>query len=97
MTARLEARRTTDHDEIKRWAKARGGRPAAMKDTEDGEEGMIRIAFRDDPALEELTWDDFFDRFEEADLVFLYLEKSADGKTSRFFKLVEGEESARAR
>ena len=87
-----EAKQTTDHDEIKRWAEARDGRPATVKGTEDGEEaGVLRISFRDDPSLEIISWEDFFDKFEEAGLAFLYQERAKDGKTSRFFKLVERE------
>lgn len=87
-----EARRTTDHDEIKRWAEARDGRPATVKGTEDDEDaGVLRISFRDDPSLEIIGWEDFFDKFEEAGLAFLYQERAKDGKTSRFFKLVERE------
>lgn len=91
MTARHEAKQTTDHEEIRRWAEARDGRPASVKDTGDGEAGVLRIAFRDDPALEDISWDDFFDKFEEEELAFLYQEKTADGKPSRFFKLVDRE------
>lgn len=92
MAAAHEARQTTDRDEIEKWVKARNGRPATVRDTGDGDDaGVLRIAFRDDPALEEITWDEFFDKFEEEDLAFLYQEKTADGKPSRFFKLVNRE------
>jgi hypothetical protein len=87
-----EAKQTTDHDEIKRWAEARDGKPATVKGTEDGEEaGVLRISFRDDASLDIIGWEDFFDKFEEAALAFLYQERAKDGKTSRFFKLVERE------
>ena len=37
---------TTDHDEIRKWAEARGGKPATVKRTEsDGEAGVLRIDF----------------------------------------------------
>lgn len=93
MAAKHEAKQTTDHHEIKRWAEAREGTPATVKDTdEDGEEvGILRISFRDDPALTRISWDEFFEKFEDEDLAFLYQEETADGKRSRFFKLVERE------
>lgn len=87
-----EAKNTTDHSEIRRWAEARGGRPATVAATgEDEHAGVLRIAFRDDPSLETLDWDEFFDKFEEEDLAFLYQERTRDGSISRFFKLVQRE------
>ncbi len=88
-----EAKKTTKHEEIKKWAEARGGRPATVKGTEGkGEEaGILRIDFPgrgDDEALEEISWDDFFEKFDESNLEFLYQDKTADGKTSRFGKFV---------
>ncbi|AJC48096.1 hypothetical protein [Xanthomonas sacchari] len=84
-----DAKTTADHDEIRRWAEARGGRPASVRGTEaDEDAGVLRILFRDDAALEEISWDDFFDKFEEEELAFLYQEKTSDGSQSRFFKFV---------
>lgn len=85
-----EARKTVDHEEIRRWAEARDGRPAAIQGTEEAGEpaGLLRIAFHNDPSLETIDWDDFFDKFDDENLAFLYQEKTRDGKPSRFFKLV---------
>lgn len=92
MTAH-DAKTTTDHGEIRRWVEARGGKPATVRGTGgDDEAGILRIAFTDNEDLEAIDWDEFFDKFEEADLAFLYQEKTADGKPSRFFKFVEREE-----
>ena len=88
MTAH-DAKTTTDHDEIRRWAEERGGKPASVRGTGDGGAGVLRIAFTDHEDLEAIDWDEFFDKFEEADLAFLYQEKTAEGKPSRFFKFVE--------
>jgi len=39
-------RATTNHDEIRKWAEARGGKPATVKGTEShGEAGVLRIDF----------------------------------------------------
>lgn len=94
MTSNQSSNTTTDHDEIRRWAEARGGKPATVKGTEDEDEhaGVLRIAFRDDSSLEPIEWDEFFEKFEEAGLAFLYQDQTKDGKTSRFFKLVERDE-----
>ena len=82
-----EAKTTTDHDEIRRWAESRGGRPAHVTETAgDGDLGVLRIDFADpDDRLEEISWDDWFEAFEENKLAFLY----QDEGTSRFNKLVD--------
>ncbi|MBW3551302.1 MAG: hypothetical protein KY442_10980 [Proteobacteria bacterium] len=93
MAAKHEAQQTTDHQEIRRWVEAREGRPATVKGTEDEDDaaGLLRIAFRDDVSLQTLGWDEFFEKFEDEDLAFLYQEETKDGKRSRFFKFVERE------
>ena len=97
-----QAKVTTDHHEILEWAKARGGRPAAVRSTYSREDpGILRIEFPEAPnardeSLSEISWDEFFTKFEEAGLALLYEEKTADGQLSNFNKLV-GRETAEAR
>ncbi|WP_437679754.1 hypothetical protein [Sorangium sp. So ce131] len=83
---------TIDHDEIRQWAESRGGRPATVIRTEkNGEPGILRIDFpgySGEGSLEEISWDDFFAKFEESNLALVYQEKTADGKPSNFNKLV---------
>ena len=86
---------TTDHDEIRKWAEARGGKPATVKRTESKDDvGVLRIDFpgygRDD-SLEEISWAEFFAKFDEKQLAFLYQDKTSSGEESRFFKLVSRE------
>jgi hypothetical protein len=87
-----KSHRTIDHDEIRKWVEERGGKPATVKRTGDkNEPGLLRIDFpgySGEGTLEEISWDDFFEKFEEAELAFVYQEETADGKTSRFSKLV---------
>jgi hypothetical protein len=81
---------TTDHNEIRRWIESRGGKPAAVAATMDGEDpGILRVDF-DPPekSLKPLDWDTFFEAFEANDLAFLYQDETADGSESRFFKFV---------
>ena len=62
-----------------------------MADTGDGDPGILRIEFPgygDDESLAEISWDDFFSKFEEKNLAFLYQDKLKDGQPSRFFKFV---------
>jgi hypothetical protein len=82
---------TTDHKEIRRWAESRGGRPARVKDTGRGEDpGILRIDFGErDEGLEEIEWDEFFEKFEESELALLYDES----KNSRFNKLIHRKQS----
>jgi hypothetical protein len=90
-----ESRTTTNHDEIRKWAEARGGKPATVKRTGGNDEvGVLRIDFpgySGKDSLEEITWDEFFAKFDEKNLAFLYQDKVASGEESRFFKLVSRE------
>lgn len=91
MSTQHEAQKTRDHKEIRQWTEKRGGRPATVKGTEaTGEKaGLLRIAFDDDGDLQTIEWQEFFDKFDEENLVFLYQEETKDGEESRFFKFVE--------
>lgn len=87
---------TTDHDEIRRWVEEHDGRPASVRGTEhDGEDaGVLRIDFpggTGTDGLVHIDWDDWFAKFDEQDLAFLYQEHKADGEDSTFFKLVRRE------
>ncbi len=87
------AKTTTDHDEIRQWAEERNGKPASVAGTSKGSEdvGLVRIDFAedgDDEGLEEISWDEFFDRFEQKQLAFLYQDQKANGEPSTFNKLV---------
>jgi hypothetical protein len=88
-----ESKTTTDHDEIRRWVEARGGRPASVGATGDGDDpGILRIDFGDqDEGLEEISWDQFFDAFEENNLAFLYQDQTEEGGESRFNKFISRE------
>lgn len=88
-----ESQVTTDHNKIKRWAEERQGRPAAVsagkRDQEDP--GILRIQFSEESedSLETISWQEFFDKFEDAELAFLYQDRTQEGRPSRFFKLVD--------
>lgn len=88
---------TRDHDEIRKWAEARGAVPAEVKGTENkGEPGILRFEFpkapnHNDSKLEEISWEDFFEKFDERNLELVYQEHTADGQQSNFNKLVHPE------
>jgi hypothetical protein len=87
-----DAKTTTSHETIRRWAEARGGKPAAVKSTSKGDDpGILRIDFpgySGEDTLEEIPWEKWFEKFDEENLAFLYQEKTADGERSNFNKLV---------
>ena len=92
---------TIDHDEIKAWVEERGGRPARVKGTEDKDGGgLLRIdypGFSGGDTLETITWDEFFNAFEENGLAFLYQEETKDGSESRFSKLIARDSTEKAK
>lgn len=62
---------------------------------------MIRIEFPDAPNrrdenLREIDWDEFFEKFDDADLAMVYQETTAGGEQSNFYKLVKRETAKRA-
>ncbi len=54
---------------------------------------MIRLLFRpqDEPKLQKISWDDWFQKFDERNLALVYQEKTATGKPSLFNKIVSRE------
>jgi ferritin-like metal-binding protein YciE len=84
---------TTDHEEIRRWAEERGGKPACVKGTGGkGDTGMIRLDFpgySGSESLQEIGWDEFFEKFDENNLALVYQEQTASGQKSSFNKLVK--------
>ena len=91
-TKSSESKTTTNHDEIRRWVEERGGHPARVKDTESkNSPGLLRIdypGFSGEGSLEAISWDEFFEGFDENGLAFLYQDETKDGKESRFSKLI---------
>jgi hypothetical protein len=86
---------TTDHETIRNWAEERGGKPARVKRTGGKDDpGIIRIDFpgySGDASLEKISWEEFFEKFEENKLALLYQEETAQGERSNFNKLVSRE------
>jgi hypothetical protein len=91
-----EGKVTTDHDEIRNWVEKHGGKPATVADTQRGKEaaGLLRIDLpggASNPPLEPISWEDFFAKFDEEELAFLYQDETASGKESHFCKFVSRE------
>jgi hypothetical protein len=93
---------TKNHDEIRKWAEARHAVPCEVEGTEsEGEPGILRFEFpnarnRNDARLREISWDEFFSKFDENNLELLYQEKTAEGQVSNFNKLIHPESEKRS-
>lgn len=91
------AKTTRNHDEIRRWAEERGAIPCEVAGTERGDEsGILRLEFpkarnHNDKNLREISWDEFFQTFDENGLELLYQEETAEGRKSNFNKLIHPE------
>ena len=85
----------TDHDEIRRWAEARDATPSAVLSTaSEDDPGIIRLDFpgySGEGKLAPISWDEWFEKFDESGLALLVQEKTADGHISNFNKLVKRE------
>lgn len=80
---------TTDHEEIRKWIEEHKGTPAVIKGMieETGVEipEMLHVSFdQDDPNMEGLDWEEFFERFEDANLALVYNETIGEGETPDF-------------
>jgi ferritin-like metal-binding protein YciE len=96
---------TTDRAEIQQWAEQRGARPACVQGTGGkGDIGLLRLEFPGKPGakddkLTEISWDEFFEKFDERGLALVYQEQTAEGDVSNFNKLIsrEGESKPKSR
>jgi hypothetical protein len=88
-----ESTSTTDHMEIRRWVEARGGRPAAVSRTRsDDDPGIIRIDFpgySGEDSLESISWEEWFQKFEDGNLALVFQETTGEGERSNFNRLVK--------
>src|SRR5438093_11401269 len=86
------ARPLTDHDEIRQWAEDRGARPSRVSGTGVAEDvGMIRLDFpgySGGESLEEISWDKWFDNFDERNLALIVQGESACGEIRNLNNMV---------
>src|SRR3954452_7683887 len=98
--SKSQSNTTTDHEEIRRWAEERGGRPSTVRGTGGNDNvGILRIDFRGysgGDSLEEISWDEWFEKFDENGLALLYQETTANGQRSNFNKIVSRETAQQA-
>jgi len=88
----MQSHVTTDHEEIRRWAQERGGRPARVRGTGNQHDpGLLRIDFPGylgQETLEEISWNEFFEKFDRNNLALVMQDMTAGGEKSNFNKLV---------
>ena len=65
-----------------------------------GDIGMLRLEFpgrpnAKDDKLTEISWEEFFDKFDERGLALVYQEQTARGQKSNFNKLISREPEAK--
>ena len=87
---------TINHHIIRDWAEQRAGYPVHIAGTGDNssDAGVIRIHFplySSDERLERISWDAFFEQFDERKLCFVYQERTSTGRLSHFSRLKRDE------
>lgn len=90
MAAKGQTLRTRDHEDIKHWAQQRNAKPATVPGTEhDDHLGVLQFDFPGygGKNLAEVSWDQWFDTFDQRNLEFVYQETTKDGRQSNFFRL----------
>ncbi len=97
--ARARSQTTTDHETIRRWVEERGGWPAEVTSTARGTDdtGIIRIDFpgyAGEGTLNRIDWEEWFQKFDQSGLAFVYQDTTAGGERSNFNKLVARETAA---
>src|SRR5215469_716944 len=92
MTPRASSQTLTDHKKIQRWAEERDAAPACVRNTRRrGDIGMIRLDFpgySGAGSLEEVSWDEWFQKFEDSNLALIVQNQTGRGEKSNFNKIV---------
>jgi hypothetical protein len=80
---------TQNHDVIVNWANERNAMPATVPGTEhEGRLGVLRFdtpGYGSNQNLEHVSWSEWFETFDERQLVMLFQEHLKDGRQSNFF------------
>ncbi|MBI3957057.1 MAG: hypothetical protein HY340_03670 [Candidatus Kerfeldbacteria bacterium] len=87
-----QAKITTNHEQIRLWAAARGGQPALVRDRRIRGPEFLLIDLPGGGGkdkLEPLPWEEFFRLFDEQQLAFWYQDSPQADTMSRSFRLVK--------
>ncbi len=88
-----ESKTTHNHNTIKNWIEEREGEPALVDGViEEGKAGeMLRIDFHGpkNEILNSISWELFFQIFDENNLELLYREITLDGELDKFYEFIK--------
>jgi hypothetical protein len=85
---------TSDHAVIRKWAEERKSKPASVKGTRGNDIGVLRLMFPGysvgrSQSLREISWEEFFQKFDENNLAFIYQDETSSGNKSNFNKFIK--------
>ena len=99
--AKAAHRILTDQEEIREWAEERGAHPSRVKGTgSEDDPGLLRLDFpgySGEGRLEPISWEEFFEKFDEKGLALLVEDRTAGGQRSNFNKIISRETAMEAR
>jgi hypothetical protein len=82
---------TRNHEVIMQWARERDAAPATIEGTGPGDRpGVLRFdfpGFGGGSKLKHISWEEWFQPFDERNLTFLYQEHMRAGNQSNFFRM----------
>ena len=87
-----ELKTTDNHASIKNWVEERDGIPAMLEGIADKSKAgqMLRINFHDKKEiLNNISWDVFFEIFDENNFQLLYDDRTIDGEKSHHYQFVK--------
>ncbi len=86
------SRTLTDHEEIRKWAEERKAKPSCVLGTGGNKDtGVLRLDFpgyTGEGSLQEISWDEWFEKFDDNDLALLVQDETSSGDKSNFNKIV---------
>lgn len=89
----VESKITDNHEIIRKWVEERDREPALVETVVDKEKAgkLLRIRFFDETyeSLNNISWELFYQIFDENNMAFLYQEKTIDGSQSKFYKFID--------
>jgi len=87
---------TTDHETIRQWVEDRGGTPAHMTGETDDTARTLYIVEEDEAmeGLEQISWDAFFETFEDEELAFVYQDRDVGETDEWLYDLIDRKEVA---
>lgn len=88
----FEGKVTTDRNVIRKWIEDHDGWPALVnRVSETGIAEVLQIGFlgcENESHFAKITWDEFFERFDKDQLVFLYQEQNGKSNLRRSYNFL---------